>query len=139
MKKSYTLTLFDTAGHVSSQAVLLDDDELAVLQRGIRVAQGVDWSKTDWTRDEAINEYAEHLSGEGRQQLFEDAIETISDLELFEFMVYITDDPDHEDDEDITDRLRHAEENKAIAENRKAVAHLEEERAKGKANAPENA
>lgn len=120
-KKLHTVKVYDSDGVVLSQTVLLDDDGIKALQHGIRLAQGIDWSKTDWTRDEAINEYTEHLSGEGRQQLFEEAIDTINDIDLHEFMVYLTEDPDDPDDEDIT---RHAAENKAIAEDHEAKARL---------------
>ena len=97
MRKEYAITVADDDGQFSSQIVLLDDDGLRALQRGILIAQGVDWTKTKWTRGEALDEYAEHLSGEGRQQLFEDAVDTISDLELFEFMEYMTEEEAEQD------------------------------------------
>lgn len=89
-RKLYTIKVFDSDGVVLSHTALLDDDGIRRLQHGIRIAQGVDWSTTKWTRGEALNEYGEHISGDSRCDLVLERMDTINDIELLEFMEYMT-------------------------------------------------
>lgn len=87
MKKSYLVKVTIEGSLFSSQLIRLDDEGLRVLQRGILVAQGVDWKDTHWTKQEAIDQYIECLQNQGKNDLVSEAVETINDLDLHEFMV----------------------------------------------------
>lgn len=104
-RKPHTIKVFDSDGVVLSQTVRLDDDGIRSLQHGIRIAQGVDWSKTRWTRGEALDMYAEQLGSDSRFDLVCERMDTVNDIELLELMEYMT-----EEDEKIEEAIEKAAE-----------------------------
>lgn len=95
-KKKYYLTIGDDRGVFYHHAVQarLDDEGLRALQRGVMIAQGVDWGYARWTKQEAVDAYIECLHNSSKNELVSAAVETISDLELHEFMIECTSEDD---------------------------------------------